>query len=83
MNHSDAIRTTVYRIIAEQLDVPPTFAADATLEALGADSLDRVEIIMRLEEEFSIQMDDDTAANLCSVEQVVEYVEKLVAEHSA
>ena len=44
---------------------------------LGADSLDQVELIMELEEEFSIEIPDEDAENITTVSAAVEYIEKL------
>tara|TARA_B100000700_G_C14788112_1_gene734497 strand:- start:91 stop:357 length:267 start_codon:yes stop_codon:yes gene_type:complete len=44
---------------------------------LGADSLDTVELIMELEEEFSIEIPDEDAENITTVSAAVEYIEKL------
>ena len=44
------------------------------IDDLGADSLDTVELIMQLEEEFSIEIPDDEAEGLLSVGQAVDYI---------
>ena len=44
---------------------------------LGADSLDTVELIMELEEEFGIEIPDDDAENMMTVGSVVDYIEKV------
>ena len=54
--------------------------ADVTLEAdlnddLGADSLDAVELIMAIEDEFDLNISDDVAQNLKTVKQIVDYIE--------
>lgn len=54
---------------------------EITLEAdlnddLGADSLDAVELIMAIEDEFDLSVSDDVAQNLKSVQQIVDYIEK-------
>ena len=46
------------------------------IDDLGADSLDTVELIMELEEEFGIEIPDDDAENLLSVKQAVDYITK-------
>jgi acyl carrier protein len=50
---------------------------DASFEALGIDSLDLVELVMQLEEEFEISMDE--TEDLKTVEDVVRYIEKAKA----
>lgn len=68
----------VIAIIAEQLSIDPsTVSPEASLQDLGADSLDVVEIIMKLEEQFSIEIDDDEAEKFHKVQQVIDYVHSL------
>ena len=65
-------------IIVEQLGVKPDqVTAEAKfIEDLGADSLDTVELIMALEEEFGIEVPDEQAEKLQSVGDVIKYVEE-------
>jgi acyl carrier protein len=68
----------VIRIIAEKLSIDPsTIKPDATLQDLGADSLDLVEIIMKLEEQFGVEVDDAKAETLKNVNDVVSYVHSM------
>jgi acyl carrier protein len=53
---------------------------DSTFEDLGADSLDIVEIVMALEEEFDIEISDDEAEQAKSVGDVVNYLSTVVGE---
>lgn len=65
-------------IVAEQLGIAQDcIEQDSTLEALGADSLDRFEIIIKIEEEFSIAIDDNSADNISTMKQAVDCVVKL------
>jgi acyl carrier protein len=80
MSH-DEILKTVTRIVSEQLEVDlekvsseSNFAND-----LGADSLDTVELVMALEEEFNIEIPDEDAENITTVGSAVEYIEAQVA----
>lgn len=50
------------------------------VEDLGADSLDQVELLMAYEEEFSIEVSDDDAQNLLTIDDIVKHVNKLAAE---
>ncbi|MGM9572368.1 MAG: acyl carrier protein [bacterium] len=66
----------VKEIVVEQLGCDP---AEVTLEAsfidsLGADSLDIVELIMALEEEFDLEIPDEDAEKIKTVGQVVDYI---------
>lgn len=68
------------KIIADQLGMNQSeITQDTSLkEDLQADSLDIVEIIMAIEDEFEIQIDDDDALNFKTVGDVVAYIEKLI-----
>lgn len=64
-------------IITEKLKLDDSqLKPDATLQDLGADSLDMVEIILKVEEEFSIEIDDEDAEQLHTMNEVVDYVHK-------
>jgi len=68
----------VKKIVIEQLGVKEE---EVTIEAsfvddLGADSLDTVELVMALEEEFECEIPDDEAEKITTVQQAVDYVEK-------
>ena len=67
----------VKKIIVEQLTVnPDQVTPDAKfVEDLGADSLDNVELIMALEEEFNLEVPDEEAEKLQSVGDVIKYIE--------
>ena len=67
----------VKEIIANQLNVD---AATITLEThlvddLGADSLDAVDLIMAIEDEFGVELDDETAQNVRRVGDLVSFIE--------
>ena len=72
------IEQRVKDIIVEQLGVKPDQVVPAAkfIEDLGADSLDTVELVMALEEEFGIEVPDDQAEKLQSVGDVIKYVEE-------
>jgi acyl carrier protein len=68
----------VKAIIVEELSVAEK---DVTLEArlsedLGADSIDAVELIMKIEDEFNVSVSDEEAQNIKSVKDIVSYLEK-------
>jgi acyl carrier protein len=68
----------VIDIVAQKLKVDKnTIAVTSTLQDLGADSLDLVEIIMKLEETFGIEINDEDAEKLHNISDVVEYVHNL------
>jgi acyl carrier protein len=72
------IEQRVKDIIVEQLGVKPDQVTPAAkfIEDLGADSLDTVELIMALEEEFGIEVPDEQAEKLQSVGDVIKYIEE-------
>jgi acyl carrier protein len=65
-------------IIVEQLGVKPEQVVPTAkfIEDLGADSLDTVELVMALEEEFGIEVPDEQAEKLQSVGDVLKYIEE-------
>ncbi len=69
-------------IIVEQLGVSPDqVTPDAKfIEDLGADSLDTVELVMALEEEFGHEIPDDEAEKLQSVGDVIKYIDEIRAK---
>lgn len=69
----------VQKALAEQFEVSPdTITLDTNLiDDLGADSLDVVELIMSIEDEFGVSISDEEAANLITVQKIVDFVEKL------
>jgi len=68
----------IISIIAEKLHIDAaTISPQSTLQDLGADSLDMVDIIMKIEEDFSIEINDEDAEKLCNVQDVIDYVHKL------
>ena len=74
-----SVEQRVREIIVEQMDVnPDQVTLDAKfIEDLGADSLDVVELVMALEEEFGSEIPDEEAEKLLSVGDVVKYIEDL------
>jgi len=72
---------TVKRLLAEGLSIDAeSIEEDSSIsEDLGADSLDAVELIMTLEEEFNIQIASEAAEQLKTVRDIVELVEEQAA----
>jgi len=73
-----SVQEKVKSIVAEQLGVK---AEEVTLEAsfvddLGADSLDTVELVMALEEEFSIEIPDEDAEKITTVGDAIKFIEE-------
>ena len=69
----------VQAALASQFEMDPeAITMDTNLiDDIGADSLDVVELIMSLEDEFGIAISDEDAAQLYTVRRIVEYLEKL------
>ena len=70
--------TKIKQIIAEQLgvDEPDIKTESHFIDDLGADSLDTVELVMALEEEFGIEIPDDDAEKILTVQYAINYVEE-------
>lgn len=71
---------TIRKIISEQLGLDEKIISlDSNLTTdLDADSLDAVEIIMAIEDEFSIEIPDDRIEDLVNIHDLVEYIESSV-----
>ncbi len=70
---------TVKEIIVEELALDEEeVTADATFDDLGADSLDIVEIVMAFEDEFGVEIPDEDAENINTVQDAVDYIEDLL-----
>jgi len=78
----DNVRERVNRVMAAQFHVPSERITEAATldEDLGATSLDRVEVVMSLEDEFAIDISDDQALGLHTVADVVACVTANVAK---
>jgi acyl carrier protein len=79
------IAEQVRQIIAEQLMVELDEVTDdaSFIEDLGADSLDTVEMIMEIEDEFGIEIPDEDAEKIQTVGKAIEYVKKKVEAQQA
>ncbi len=73
-----AVSEKVKAIIAEQLGVKKEEVMDEAkfIDDLGADSLDTVELVMALEEEFGIEIPDEDAEKMVTVGEAVKYIEQ-------
>ena len=76
---SDEITQRVLKVIATSKRIPPeTVTLDSTFEQLQIDSMDAVEILFALENEFDISIPDDEVRQVRTVRHMSEGVEKLV-----
>jgi acyl carrier protein len=76
------IEERVKKVVVDQLDIKEE---EATMEAsfvddLGADSLDTVELVMALEEEFDTEIPDEEAEKIRTIQQAVDYIKKHPSE---
>ena len=72
------IEERVKKVVVDQLDIKEE---EATMEAsfvddLGADSLDTVELVMALEEEFDTEIPDEKEEKIRTIQQAVDYIKK-------
>ncbi|MCF8025041.1 MAG: acyl carrier protein [Desulfobacteraceae bacterium] len=72
------IETKVKKLIAEKLEADPgdVVPKASLIDDLGADSLAIVEMIMTMEEEFDIEVPDEEAEQLKTVQDAIEYIKK-------
>ncbi len=77
-----AVETRVKEIIVNKLGVSEDQIKPSAhfIDDLGADSLDTVELIMALEEEFDLDIPDEDAEKLSTVGSAVDYIEKRLAD---
>ncbi|MEE8612770.1 MAG: acyl carrier protein [Nitrospirales bacterium] len=73
-----AVEDRIKKIIAEQLGVEEdeVVSEASFVQDLGADSLDTVELVMALEEEFDIEIPDEEAEKMQKVSQVIDYIKE-------
>ena len=73
-----SIEDRVKKIVAEQLGVKEDEVRNEAsfVDDLGADSLDTVELVMALEEEFETEIPDEEAEKITTVQQAIDYVNR-------
>jgi len=78
---AETVHDRVRAIIAEQLGVKLEEVTDSAsfIEDLGADSLDTVELVMALEEEFGIEIPDEDAEKMVTVGDAIKYIDQKAA----
>ena len=74
---SEELNAKVRQVIADKLNVSIEKVVDNArfIEDLGADSLDNVELVMQLEEEFGVEIPDDDAAKIITVQDAINFIE--------
>jgi acyl carrier protein len=82
MNNDIAER--VCKVIAKHMRIPPeNVTTESTFADLGIDSLDGVNLLFEIEDEFDINIEDDQARSIRSVPDMVEGIQRLLAEKAA
>ncbi len=74
-----SVEEKIKKIICEQLEVneEDVVPEASFVDDLGADSLDQVELIMAMEEEFDVSISDEDAEKIVTVREAIEYIEKI------
>jgi acyl carrier protein len=80
-----SIESRVKKIVVEQLGVKEEeLKGDASfVEDLGADSLDTVELVMALEEEFETEIPDEKAEKITTIQDAINYIESNIDKQEA
>jgi acyl carrier protein len=73
-----SVEERVRRVVGEQLGIDESNIKPEShfVDDLGADSLDTVELVMALEEEFSVEIPDEDAEKISTVREAIQYIEK-------
>lgn len=76
MGDTSSVDERVKKLICEQLGVKEEEVKDEAsfVDDLGADSLDTVELVMALEEEFETEIPDEEAENITTVKEAIDYI---------
>lgn len=79
------VEDRVRKIVVEQLGVKEEeLKNDASfVDDLGADSLDTVELVMALEEEFETEIPDEQAEKITTIQQAIDYIESNLSKEEA
>jgi len=78
------VEARVKKIVVEQLGVKEEEITNDSsfVDDLGADSLDTVELVMALEEEFETEIPDEDAEKITTIQQAIDYINSHLAEHA-
>ncbi|MGA1790930.1 MAG: acyl carrier protein [bacterium] len=79
---AEEVKSKVTKIIVDQLGVDEKEVTPKAsfIDDLGADSLDIVELVMALEEEFDIEISDEEAEKITKVQEAVEFIQSHVSQ---
>ena len=80
---SEDVSSKVKKIVADHLGIDEAKVTEESsfIDDLGADSLDTVELVMAFEEKFGIEIPDDAAETIQTVQNAIDYIESLVWGH--
>lgn len=81
-SETPTIEERVFRVVREQLGVDEVEREQSLADNLGADSLDVVELVMELEEEFDLNISDDDSEKVRTVGDAVDCISRLIGEES-
>lgn len=70
----------VQKIVSDQLGVKEVTNTSSFVDDLGADSLDTVELVMSLEEEFEIEISDENAEKITTVQDAIDFITRALKE---
>ena len=75
---SDDISSKVRKIVADHLGIDEAKVSEESsfIDDLGADSLDTVELVMAFEEEFGVEIPDDAAETITTVQDAIKFIEE-------
>jgi len=81
MRKMDSTFERVKKVVVEKLRVSEDEVTESAsfIEDLGADSLDVVDLVMGLEEEFNIEIPDEDASGITNVKQAVDYIDAKIS----
>jgi acyl carrier protein len=73
-----SVEDRVKQLIVDQLGVDPSEVTPgaSVVDDLGADSLDRVELVMAFEEQFALEIPDGDAEKITTVQDAIDYIQK-------
>ena len=81
---NESTQSGVLRVISTFKRIPlESVHPESTLDSLGIDSLDRLNILFDLESEFDIEINDEDAKKVTTIQQMVEGIDHLLAQKSA
>ena len=72
----ESVSEAVIKVVSEQLGVNGVKAESHLIDDLRADSLDTVELVMEIEEQFDMEISDENAEKMLTVQNIIDFIEK-------